>query len=186
MRELACRVFVAFGITGTVLTGIAGPCLFCGCAGSAGRDNVWVPLPYPSAEASGRMREGKEAIKGIRTAWALEHHSATVMGLTMSHVKFTIDSEVLQRVLDKVRESGVYFSTDYDTGHAFGPESNRTWDVESDGLTELPWWRPWDELEPEYCRWWMHEPGTLETRVWLQISDAGRSRKLVYMRVESG
>tara|TARA_R110001592_G_scaffold50524_1_gene156112 strand:+ start:873 stop:1409 length:537 start_codon:yes stop_codon:yes gene_type:complete len=169
----------------TLAAGVMFALLVCGCAGTARRGNVWVPVPGAWDEAATRMRAGKPGHESAPSTQSLEYHSRCPMGLCLTHVKFTIDSAVLKQILSDVIDADAYFSSDYDISHAFGPNSNKIWDPEADSAQRLPWWRPWDEVEPVYYRWFMHEPGkSPKTYVWLQVSDGKRDQKLVYMRVE--
>ena len=120
----------------------------------------------------------RQALKRIEIE---KWHVETFMGGTLGHVRFSIDSNELARIIDAQAREQTYFSRDSNASwveHAFGATSGTSFDRLGEKV-QLAWWPGACGGETQYFTWnWKHVNAPFE-KVLLQVCRGQSSSDMV-------
>lgn len=120
-------------------------------------------------------------VRIARGMYPLEYHGNTTMGKTLIQSLIMMEDQALATLLADVRKHTSSFRKTEDIEHAFGVDSDNSFDEQ--GLRrQLSWWRPDEHPDASYYAWGNTVPP--RKRVWLQVSDEQYGEKRVYIRIE--
>ena len=119
-----------------------------------------------------------------RRMYPLEYHGNEDQGKVLIQSKVEFDAGALQRLLMDVNKVATSFQSGESDGRAAGQESD---ELEGDSRMrrQLSWWKPARHKDSRRYHWTTNWPGEPEARIWLHVSDAGKGKALVYIRIES-
>ena len=164
--------------------------LFAGCATPAKKSDEPRTLDRQGVRVLGLLGGylfppswSKETqVATARQMYPLEFHGNTNMGKTLIHALVLVDRNAMARILEANRQLHPSFKTSPDIEHAFGQNSQSTFD-ENGRQRELSWWEPSKHKNATYYFWGTDEAP--RKRFWLRVSPDAQGEDRVYLRIES-
>ncbi|MBN1346322.1 MAG: hypothetical protein JXQ73_26780 [Phycisphaerae bacterium] len=117
------------------------------------------------------------------------YHTATFMGMTITHVRLEMPVSDLADVLRGHERDNPTFrrmTNAQATEHAFGRHSGKSYGSSAGEPIELSWWQPGNARGQARYSWLSKVRSGPPTRIWIQVDRLGDSNGEVYVRIEHG
>lgn len=116
-----------------------------------------------------------------RRMYPLEYHGNAHQGRVLIQSKVEFDAAALQRLLADAQK----VAPDFRAGASDRDTFDKGGSGESGVMRQLSWWKPARQKDAKYYFWSTNWAGEPEARIWLQVSDADKGKRLVYIQLES-